>query len=107
MGTWFQKHPLQMRLDDRVWKPNCPKSQSAATGAETGFLERVMPWLVFGRLLIGAQWKGRVRKFIADPSKMQEEARLCGEPTLAQLSRAREYTQDMREPGLLRPRRLS
>lgn len=26
------------------WKPNCPKNQSAATGAETGFLERVMPW---------------------------------------------------------------
>lgn len=45
-----------------------------------------------------------VREFTADPSEMQEEARLYGEPTLAQLSRAQEYTQEMRDRGLLRPR---
>lgn len=46
-----------------------------------------------------------VRKFIADPSEMQEEARLYGEPTLAQLSGARECTREMKERGELRPTR--
>lgn len=34
--------------------------------------------------------------------EMEEEARLYGEPTLAQLSRAREYTRQMRERGQIR-----
>lgn len=46
-----------------------------------------------------------VRKFTADPSKMQEEERLYGEPTLAQLSRARECTREMKLRGELRPTR--
>lgn len=36
---------------------------------------------------------------------MQDEARLYGEPTLAQLSRAREYTRQMRERGQIRSTR--
>lgn len=36
---------------------------------------------------------------------MQEEERLYGEPTPAQLGRAREYTREMRERGELRPTR--
>jgi hypothetical protein len=48
-----------------------------------------------------------VRKFQADPSKMYQEARRCGDPTYAQLLRAREYTQQMRERGELRPSHAS
>src|SRR5271154_3647374 len=33
-----------------------------------------------------------VRRFQADPSEMLREARHCGDPTFAQLTRAREYT---------------
>ncbi|HKW33316.1 MAG TPA: hypothetical protein VJN92_09955 [Candidatus Acidoferrum sp.] len=47
-----------------------------------------------------------VKKFTANPAEMYEKMRRYGEPTLAQLSRAREYTQEMRDRGLLRPRRL-
>ena len=43
-----------------------------------------------------------VREFQKNPSEMQREAGRCGDPTLAQLSRAREYTQRMKERGELR-----
>jgi hypothetical protein len=43
-----------------------------------------------------------VKQFQTDPSEMQREARRCGDPTLAQLSRAQEYTRRMRERGELR-----
>lgn len=47
-----------------------------------------------------------VKQFRADPSEMQQEARRGGDPTLAQLTRAREDTRRMRERGELRsPRR--
>ena len=44
-----------------------------------------------------------VREFQADPSKMYREQRRSGDPNFAQLSRAREHTQRMRERGELRP----
>src|ERR1700738_47216 len=43
-----------------------------------------------------------VREFQKNPSEMQRGASRCGDPTLAQLSRAREYTQRMKERGELR-----
>ena len=48
-----------------------------------------------------------VRQFQTDPSEMYREARRCGEPAYAQLTRAREYTQRMREQGELRGSRLA
>lgn len=48
-----------------------------------------------------------VRRFQADPSQMLREARRCGDPTFAQLKRAREYTQQMEERGELRGSRLA
>ena len=42
-----------------------------------------------------------VREFTADPSKVRR-LQAYGDPTTAQLSRAREYTQQMRERGELR-----
>jgi hypothetical protein len=44
-----------------------------------------------------------VREFQADPSKMYRELRGSGDPNFAQLSRAQEHTQRMREHGELRP----
>ena len=46
-----------------------------------------------------------VRGFTANPSKMQEEVRRCGDTTLAQLAHAKERTQEMRMRGELRPHR--
>jgi hypothetical protein len=47
-----------------------------------------------------------VREFSADPSEMWGLQRSEGDPTLAQLSRAKQYSQEMRERGeLRRPRR--
>jgi hypothetical protein len=48
-----------------------------------------------------------VRQFRTDPSEMYREARRCGEPAYAQLTRAREYTRRMREQGELRGSRLA
>jgi hypothetical protein len=42
-----------------------------------------------------------VRKFQADPSEMYREARRCGDPTYAQLTRAREHSRQMRDRGEL------
>jgi hypothetical protein len=44
-----------------------------------------------------------VRRFQTDSSKMLQEARRCGDPTFAQLSRAQGYTRQMRNRGELRP----
>lgn len=44
-----------------------------------------------------------IRKFQADPTEMYRDARRYGTPTFAQLTRAREYTLQMRERGELRP----
>jgi transposase len=56
------------------------------------------------QLCISHTWLQKlVRQFQADPSKMYQEARRCGDPTYAQLLRAREYTQQMRERGEVRP----
>lgn len=43
-----------------------------------------------------------VRRFQADPSEIYQEARRRGDPTFAQLTRARDYTQRMRDRGELR-----
>jgi hypothetical protein len=43
-----------------------------------------------------------VKQFQADPNEMQREALRESDPTLAQLSRARERTRQMRERGELR-----
>jgi hypothetical protein len=43
-----------------------------------------------------------VRAFHADPSEMYREARRCGDPTYAELTRARERTWRMGEQGELR-----
>src|ERR1700680_1600314 len=43
-----------------------------------------------------------VRQFQTDPSQMLREGRRCGDPTFAQLTRAREYTRRMGEQGELR-----
>jgi hypothetical protein len=48
-----------------------------------------------------------VRRFQTDPSQMYREARRCGDPTFAQLTRARESTRRMREQGELRGSRLA
>jgi hypothetical protein len=48
-----------------------------------------------------------VKEFTADPSKMYQEGRRCGEPTYAQLTRTREHTRRMREQGELRGSRLA
>jgi hypothetical protein len=48
-----------------------------------------------------------VRRFEADPSEMYREARRCGDPTFARLTRARESTRRMRELGELRGSRLA
>jgi hypothetical protein len=45
-----------------------------------------------------------IREFQADPSEMWRLQARYGDPTLAQLDRAREYTRRMRERGELRPR---
>ena len=56
------------------------------------------------QLGISHTWHQRlVREFQADPSEMYREARRCGDPNFAQLSRAREHTQRMKERGELRP----
>jgi hypothetical protein len=44
-----------------------------------------------------------VLRFEADPGEMYREQRRSGDPTFAQLNRAREYTRQMRERGELRP----
>jgi hypothetical protein len=46
-----------------------------------------------------------VRKFQANPTPMLREARCCGDPSFVQLSRAREFTQRMKEAGKLRSSR--
>lgn len=43
-----------------------------------------------------------VKQFQADPNEMQREALRVGDPTVAQLSRARECTRQMSERGELR-----
>jgi hypothetical protein len=48
-----------------------------------------------------------VRKFLADLSGMYREQRRYGDPNLAQLSQAREYTRRMNEDGQLRGSRLA
>ena len=48
-----------------------------------------------------------VRRFQTDPSEVLREARRCGDPTFAQLSRARENTRQLRERGELRSSRLA
>jgi len=45
-----------------------------------------------------------VRKFTEDPSEMRR-LQACGDPTSAQLHRAKEYTRRMRERGELRSKR--
>jgi hypothetical protein len=58
------------------------------------------------QLGISHTWLQRlVRQFQADPSEMYRELRRCGDPTFAQLSRARELTRQMRERGELRSSR--
>jgi hypothetical protein len=44
-----------------------------------------------------------VRQFQTDPSEMYREQRRCGDPRYEQLIPARNQTQQMREPGELRP----
>lgn len=44
-----------------------------------------------------------VRQFQADPSEMYRELRRSGDPSFAQLLRAREYTQVLRDRGEVRP----
>jgi transposase len=46
-----------------------------------------------------------VREFKADPGEMLRLQVARGDPTFAQLSRAQEYTRQMRERGELRPAR--
>ena len=46
-----------------------------------------------------------LRDFRADPNEMWRLQVARGDPTFAQLSRAREYTREMRERGELRPAR--
>jgi transposase len=48
-----------------------------------------------------------IRRFQADPTQMLREARRCGGPSFAQLTRAREYTRRMREEGELRGSRVA
>jgi hypothetical protein len=48
-----------------------------------------------------------VREFTADPSEMRRLQIARGDPTFAQLSRARENTNEMRERGELRLSRLA
>lgn len=43
-----------------------------------------------------------VRQLQAHPTEMYREARRCGDPSFVQLSRAREYSRQMRERGELR-----
>lgn len=55
------------------------------------------------KLGISHTWLQKLlRQFRADPSKMYREARRCGDPTYAQLTRAREYSRQMGECGELR-----
>lgn len=44
-----------------------------------------------------------VGEFHKDPDRVLLQSRRAGDPTLAQFARAREYTQQMRERGELRP----
>jgi transposase len=56
------------------------------------------------QLGVSHSWvKKLIREFQADPSKMYRGQRISGDPNFAQLSRAREHTQRMRERGELRP----
>jgi transposase len=48
-----------------------------------------------------------VRQFQADPSQMWRLQRANGDPRFAELTRAREYSQQMRERGELRSSRLA
>lgn len=58
------------------------------------------------QLSISHTWLQKlVRQFQVDPSKMYREARCLGDPSFAQLSRARELTQRMKEDGKLRSSR--
>lgn len=55
------------------------------------------------QLGISHTWLQRlVREFQEDPEEMRREAQRCGDPTLAQLSHAQEYTRQMKERGELR-----
>jgi hypothetical protein len=44
-----------------------------------------------------------VWQFQKDPNPMYRELRRCGDPNFAQLCRAREHTQRMRDRGEIRP----
>jgi hypothetical protein len=58
------------------------------------------------QLCVSHTWLQKlVKRFTAMPAEMYEEMRRYGDPTLAQLTRAREYTREMRERGELRPTR--
>ena len=48
-----------------------------------------------------------VKRFQSDPNAMLQELRRGGDPTLAQLSRAREQTRQMTERGELRSSHLA
>jgi len=48
-----------------------------------------------------------VKEFTADPSQMWRLQRANGDPKFTELSRAREYSQQMRERGELRSSRLA
>jgi hypothetical protein len=68
--------------------------------------EAFIPWA--RDLRISHTWLQKlVRRFEADPSEMYREARRCGDPTFARLTRARESTRRMRELGELRGSRLA
>jgi transposase len=44
-----------------------------------------------------------IRQFEADPNEMYRESKRCGDPSYAQLLRARAYTQVLRDRGEVRP----
>jgi hypothetical protein len=59
-------------------------------------------------LRISHTWLQKLaREFSSDPSEMWKLQATYGDPTFAQLKVAKEYSQEMRERGELRPRRWS
>jgi hypothetical protein len=93
------------------WRPPRPWRSSQ----ESQMIRRyVFQWLTcHGKKPSGREWAKElgisptwlqkvVRRCQNDPSQMLQEARRCGDSNFAQLSRAPEHTQRMRERGELR-----
>jgi hypothetical protein len=92
------------------WRPPRPWRSSQ----ESQMIRRIaFQWFTGGRKPSGREWARQlgishtwlqklVRKFMADPNEMWRLQRANGDPKFTELSRARDYSRQMKERGELR-----